>query len=322
MKPIIKTVFTFIATLTLIAGCSSEEEKIPSESTVEFEENGQSFKIVPLYEEFLDYTNEAKEDPSKNNKGEFYSRVIQPFLDSASEEEVSLSGGLDYSFYFYPTRKVQVLQENTIELLKHQDEINNAIKESLIKSANKLPGKNKTIFVRPVDPQDTIIKHMNGVAAITLSKDAIVIMLDPSFNKEMLEYTVAHEYHHSVFFEDKENEFSLLNGIIFEGKAESFASQIYPNIKAPWSEPLAVEEEKVVLEELKNNLESRSMDIYNQFFDGDFKKDIPMWSSYKIGLKITDSYLNNNPEDPIKEWTMMDGKEIVRGSDYSELIKD
>jgi outer membrane murein-binding lipoprotein Lpp len=42
------TVFTFIAALTLIAGCSSVEEKIPSESTGEFEENGQSFKIVPL----------------------------------------------------------------------------------------------------------------------------------------------------------------------------------------------------------------------------------------------------------------------------------
>ncbi|MGA9288211.1 MAG: DUF2268 domain-containing putative Zn-dependent protease [Anaerobacillus sp.] len=322
MKSFIMMLFTFIVASVVVAGCSSEEDKIPSQSTIEFEKNGQGFKVIPLYEEFLDYANEAIEDSSKNNKGEFYSKVTQPFLNYTSEENAILSGGLDYSHYFYPTGNAQALKENTIDLLMQQNEINNIIKQSLVKAATKLPGGKKTIFVRPIDPQASIIKRMNGVAAITLSKDAIVIMLDPSFKKEMLKYVVAHEYHHSLFLEESENDFSLLNGIIFEGKAESFASRLYPNISAPWSEPLSSEDEKVVLEKVRSNVDSRSVDIYNQFQDGNVNNNIPMWSNYKIGFKITESYLTNHPEVSIKDWTMKSGEEIVHGSDFSEIFEN
>ena len=322
MNSFIKMVFTFIVALVVITGCSSEEDKIPSQSTIEFEQNGQGFKVIPLYEEFLDYAIEAAEDSSKNNKGEFYSKVTQPFLNSASEENAILSGGLDYSQYFYPPGNAQALKENTNELLMQQNEINKLIKESLVKAATKLPGGKKTIFVRPINPQVSIIKQMNGVAAITLSNNAIVIMLDPSFEKEMLKYVVAHEYHHSIFFEDNENDYSLLNGIIFEGKAESFASRLYPDISVPWSEPLSSEEEKVVLEEVKSNVDSRSADIYSKFQNGNVNKDIPRWSNYKIGFKITESYITNHPELSIRNWTMKSGEEIVRGSDYGEILKN
>ncbi|KMM38459.1 DUF2268 domain-containing protein [Guptibacillus hwajinpoensis] len=322
MNSFIKMLFTFIVALVVITGCSNEEDKIPSQSTIEFEKNGQGFKVIPLYEEFLDYADEATEDSSKNNKGEFYSKVTQPFLNSASEENAILSGGLDYSQYFYPTGNAQALKENTNELLMQQNEINNIIKESLVKAATKLPGGEKTIFVRPIDPQVSIIKQMNGVAAITLSKDAIVIMLDPSFEKEMLKYVIAHEYHHSVFFEDSENDYSLLNGIIFEGKAESFASRLYPDVSVPWSEPMSSEEEKVVLEEVKSNVDSRSTDIYSQFQNGNVNKDIPRWSNYKIGFKITESYITNHPELSIRDWTVKSGEEIVHGSHFSEILRN
>jgi uncharacterized protein YjaZ len=309
--------------LLLIAACSNEEETLPSQTKLEFEENGQHFTIVPLYEEFLAYSRDAMEKPELNNKGELYTKVIQPFQQYMNEEDASLSGGLDYTPYFYPTRKAEALEEHTEKLLKRQDEINAIIQSSLEKSAEKLPGKDKTIVIKPSDPEDSrISSYMNGAGAVTVSKDVILLMLDPSFEKEMVNYVVAHEYHHSVFLEDDPGDANLLRSIIFEGKAESFASSLFPGVTAPWSEPLEPEEEKVVINYIRKNRESTSREIYNEFQNGSFVNGIPMWANYKIGHKITESYLNNHPQVPITEWTRMDEKQMVLGSDYSEIVHD
>jgi hypothetical protein len=36
----------------------------------------------------------------------------------------------------------------------------------------------------------------------------------------------------------------LLDSVILEGKADTFASIIYPDANAPWAEPLSPQEEK------------------------------------------------------------------------------
>ncbi|MDO6654570.1 DUF2268 domain-containing protein [Anaerobacillus sp. 1_MG-2023] len=311
--------------LILIVGCSSERDETPSQSSMKVELGGQSFKIIPLYEEVLEYTNEAMENTELNTSGEYYSKVTQPFLESASHEGASLTGGLDYSTYFSPTTSVQTLNEQTGKLLKKQEEVNKAIKASLTKSGESLEAENKTIYVMPVNPDyQNIQNEMKGVSAITVSKDVIVLFLSPTYDKEMLEYAVAHEYHHTVFLENpnRSGGMNLLNGFVFEGRADSFASQLYPEASPPWSEPLSTEEEKRVLEELREKSDSTNVELYNTFQNGDWKKDIPKWSNYKLGFKIVESYLRHHPEASMKEWTMMDEREIVRGSDYSELVSD
>ncbi len=311
--------------LILIVGCASDGNEVPSQSSKEFNVGGQSFKVIPLYEEVLDYTNEAMENTELNTSGEYYRKVTQPFLESASHEEASLTGGLDYSTYFSPTTSVQTLNEQTVELLKKQEEVNKAIEASLTKSIKSLGGENKTIYVMPVNPDyKTIQNEMKGVSAITVSKDVIVLFLSPTYEKEMLEYVVAHEYHHSVFLENQNGTegINLLNGFVFEGKADSFASHLYPEANPPWSEPLSAVEEKRVLEELRENSDSTNAEFYYAFQNGDLKKDIPKWSNYKIGFKIVESYLSHHPDVSIKEWTMMDESEMVRGSDYSELVSE
>ncbi|WLR59057.1 DUF2268 domain-containing protein [Guptibacillus hwajinpoensis] len=324
MGTLIKKLAICIA-LIVIVGCSNNGGETPSQSSMEFEVGGQSFKIIPLYEEVLDYTNEAMENTELNTSGEYYSKVTQPFLESASHEEASLTGGLDYSTYFSPTSSVQTLNEQTVELLKKQEEVNKAIKASLTKSGKSLEGENKTIYVMPVNPDyKNIQNEMKGVSAITVSKDVIVLFLSPTYEKEMLEYAVAHEYHHTVFLENpnRAGGMNLLNGFVFEGKADSFASQLYPEANPPWSEPLSAEEEKRVLEALREKSDSTNAELYSTFQNGDLKKDIPKWSNYKLGFKIVESYLRHHPEATMKEWTMMNEREMIRGSDYNELISE
>lgn len=322
---------TFIKKLVIgfaflfIVGCASDGNDIPSQSSKEFNVGGQSFKIIPLYEEVLDYTNEAMENTELNTSGEYYSKVTQPFLESASNEEASLAGGLDYSPYFSPTSSVQTLDEQTVKLLKKQEEVNKTIEASLTKSGKSLGGENKTIYVMPVNPDYKMIQNeMKGVSAITVSKDVIVLFLSPTYKKEMLEYVVAHEYHHSVFLENQNGAggMNLLNGVVFEGKADAFASRLYPEVNPPWSEPLSAMEEKRVLEELRDNRESTNAEFYDTFQNGNLKKDIPKWSNYKIGFSIVESYLRLHPDVSIEEWTIMDEREMVRGSDYRELVRD
>ncbi|RIW37410.1 hypothetical protein D3H55_05080 [Bacillus salacetis] len=322
MKQKLRTIVGLLL-LLMTAACSHEEEDLPSQKKVEFEEGGQQFTIVPLYEEFLDYSKNAEENPELNNKGELFTKVIQPFQSYMNEEDASLSGGMDYTPYFYPTRKAEAIKENTAELLERQDEINEIIKSALVKSAGKLSGDKKTIVVRPADPDDSSVSsYLNGAGAVTISKDVILLMLAPEFEKEMLEYVVAHEYHHSIFLEVDPKGVNLLNSIVFEGKAESFAVSVFPGVAAPWTEPMEPEEEKAVLEYLRNNKDSTSSEIYFEFQEGSFKKGIPMWANYKMGFKITESFLKNHPEVPVGEWTTMTGDEIVRGSDYPDLLEN
>lgn len=324
MGKLIKKLGVCIAFI-LIVGCSNDGNETPSQSSMEFNVGGQSFKIIPLYEEVLDYTNEAMENTELNTSGEYYSKVTQPFLESASNEKASLAGGLDYSTYFSPTTSVQTLDEQTVELLKKQEEVNKAIQASLTKSGKSLGGENKTIYVMPVNPDyKTIQNEMKGVSAITVSKDVIVLFLSPTYEKDMLEYAVAHEYHHSVFLENQNEAggMNLLNGFVFEGRADSFASHLYPEANPPWSEPLSTEEEKRVLEELRENSDSSNTELYYTFQNGDLKKDIPRWSNYKMGFKIVESYLRHHPDISIEEWTMMDESKMVLGSDYSELVSE
>jgi uncharacterized protein YjaZ len=107
---------------------------------------------------------------------------------------------------------------------------------------------------------------------------------------------------------------------ITEGKAESFANILYPEAKPPWTEPLSEEVEARVLKELKENADSTDWKIYNEFFIGNYAKGIPGWSNYKIGYQITESFIENNPNQLVLEWTKMEAKEIVKNSKYMDKI--
>jgi uncharacterized protein YjaZ len=197
----------FLSLFLLLVSCSNDRaqdkkynDRIPSQSSIKFTHNKQTFQIIPLYEEVLDYTTLVKGNPSLNNKKEYFDKVVEPFQQIASEKNVEIKS--NYFSYFAPTTDVQQLEENTIKLLQHQKQINQYIKESLISSAKLLSGSNKTIFIMPFNPEYTVfIQEMDGIAAWTLSKDVILLQMVPSFTEMALKYTVGHEYHHTIAME-------------------------------------------------------------------------------------------------------------------------
>lgn len=77
---------------------------------------------------------------------------------------------------------------------------------------------------------------------------------------------------------------------------------------------------KNALFELADKRSSFDPETYNDFMSGNDSKNIPKRASYMIGYKIMQSYLEQNPNTEMEEWTALDSKEIVQKSEYGYLI--
>jgi len=299
-------------------GIAKEENKLPSQKEVSFSYEGKNFHIIPFYEEVLAYTDFVKNNPSESNPGAYVEKVLKPL-----QEKSSLELPMEYTFTF--STEVEQFEQNTIQLLENQEQINALIEEALIKSAELLPGGDKNVYIMPLRPEDNfVISKMEGVSGFTYSDQDILIQLDTSFQKDMLQYVVAHEYHHAINIlanGDMAAFLTVLDLSLSEGKADSFARIVYPDKSPPWTEPLSEESKVIVLDEIKKNAESTSSNIYRDFFNGNSAKGIPLWSNYKIGYEITQSYLTNNPETSISYWTRLSSKNLLQNSEYKDLLK-
>lgn len=286
----------------------------------QFSHNSQVFEIIYFFEEVLEYTSRMEGNSLEQNQEDIYMEsVLKPF-----NEQSLLDITLDNSILLSPSWRIKELKENTIELIENQKRINKWIEEALLKSAELLPGKDTKIYIFPVNPEDWFtIYNMNGVGGVAYSESDFILFIDPSFTEESLKYTVTHEYHHIVNFlhNGEQSINSILDLIIIEGKADSFATILYPEIKVSWIEPLAEKEEVAILDELYKNINSSNLDNYDKFVEGNYAQGIPMWSNYKIGYQMTQSFIEKNPETSIEEWTKLDAKEIVKGSKYSHLLQ-
>ena len=191
--------FTLISFTFLLIGCTNETEKVESpsppsiQSPLVIKNNEQEFKIINYYQEYLDFLNEAKKQP--NDLEELYKQTVLAALrdDGFGYEETK-------SWTFSRPKDIESMKEYIDSLIDKQDLINETIIEALKKSADELPGGDKKVYVVPANPDFTAaMSEMNYVTGFTLNKNTILIVIDPSFEKEDLEYTVAHEYHHAIY---------------------------------------------------------------------------------------------------------------------------
>jgi uncharacterized protein YjaZ len=316
-----------ILPLFLLISCSEttikeqiKEGKIPSQISSEFTHKGQTFHIIPLYEEVLAYTAKAIDNPPVNTKNHYFEEVLEPFQNKLDENNAD--AGSYYFDYFFPTKDVKKLEENTADLLRKQQKINETVKASLIKSSDQIAGGDTIIFLLPGNPEMTVIPDdMEGVSGVTFSDEVILLQIDPSFTEKALKYTTAHEYHHTINMGLNGMKMEPLAGLsLNEGKADSFAKIVYPDYKAEWTVPLPEDSEEIVLAEFKKNLDSYDLSVYYEFFGGNPSKGLPHWSNYKIGFSILQDYLESHPEDSIEEWTRLGWKDILQGSEFKHLL--
>jgi len=296
--------------------CDSTNSNIQNK-TITFSQSDQQFSIVPFYLHMPKYIEKAKEN--RNQIDRIYKKLVYNpiWKDFASKGECSFLA----KFLKNPitdleglNSEIKVLSESGVEKI---------VKNALLKVSKILPGPNTMVYLQAIDP--TYKKYLPdsfqmGLAAHTFGSGRIFITIDPTAAdwKNNLNKVVAHEYHHSVWISRnfKTINFSLIEYLILEGRAESFAELVYPNIKSPWINIIGLEKEQSVWYSIKNALNSRDAELNLKIAVGD--KDIPFASAYIIGYRIMQEFLINNPHESIMEWTDIKAEEILLKSKYEE----
>lgn len=277
------------------------------------------FKVVLIDKEIKKYIKKAREnihDIDKLYKEIVFDPIWKNFASKGS-----------YSSLVSPLIKMPIkeidLLEKEIDLLINENVVQ--IVENALKKCNEnLSGIDTTVYILPAYPSNDFIKnYMNGVYAFTIGKGKILFQINPLSLKWKgdVPYTVAHEYHHSIWTINnfKWYGFNLLELIVFEGKADSFANILYPNFKANWNFALTNDEEQIIWNKIRTNLKNRNPNFHNKVLYG-YYDEFPLWSGYTIGYNIVQEFLKNNINISIEQWTNLSAKEILSKSNYENKL--
>lgn len=275
----------------------------------------QEFTIIPGYEGMASYVEAAKSDPDADLEELYREYVVDPYWEECA------AGGeyriLAERAIANPIEDIDDLAKNVTTIA--ETEIEQIVVEALEKSADVLPGPHTTVCIYASDPQLSW-GRMRGVRGFTAGTGKIWIQLSPEKDwLEWIPYTVAHEYHHSVWTENHFKWYkksNLLNYLIFEGRADSFAHYLYPDKLASWTTAISIDEEERQWEELRENLEKTEQEQKRDFMFGNRIRSIPTWTGYTIGFHIVQLYIENHPNVSIEEWTAMGADELFKESGY------
>jgi len=273
------------------------------------------FETVVMYDAFDEFIN--KSNDSKNDTDVLYKEIIldpvyEVFVDGGEYEKLTTHyigrtmRQLDDLAY-----KLVLLKEKNVEMI---------VNEALIKSNSHLAGINTTVYIVPsAGDYEQMTDQVGGVSGVTLGSGKILVLVDPTVDnwETVLLYVVAHEYHHSIWTSYKLGEFgiTLLDHLVFEGRADSFAHIVYPEVEVPWTSNIDSSTEKIIWKLIDDQLGKVNGEVINKVMFGD-GMDYPQWSGYTIGYHIVQNYLEKNPELNVEAWTNMSSSDILEKSGY------
>jgi len=199
--------------------------------------------------------------------------------------------------------------------------IQSVLTEKLDALQQALPGPPVTlcVLIAGDDTARFIGSQMNGVTGVTAGSGRVILLIDPgTVSDDALRYTLAHEYHHSWWTSNDTTapSFTLLDGLIFEGRADAFARLQHPAYIAPWTDRLTSQQ---VLEQwsvIQPQLDSQDPLLHQSvmFGGGQFSQ----WTGYAVGNEIVQDFIAANPDSAITEWGLMKATDLLAGSGFAE----
>ncbi len=291
----------------LNVGCSNEQNQ--SSKIVNSNESKMDikYKIVFLDKYIKDYINKF-EDGTINNKELFQETVFTPILQ---EYSVNFKNLLPKT-----VEDIDGLKEELSCLTKERDNIEKIIKDTLNKCNGLLhTNEDLSIYVLLEDPN--VFKRFNvPVRALTPTSGTMLLILNPIATDftTFLPYTVGHEYHHSVAMHNIEK-MTLVTQLMSEGKAETFAHILFPDVKSKLSDKLNENEEYKVWNEIKDNISSEDVNLISKILNGG-KDEVSLFGGYRLGYEIVQEFVNKNPNVNVNEWTSMKAEDILEKSGY------
>lgn len=298
-------------------GCEKESSEIETSK----QEAKPEFKVVLVDEEVREYITSAREN--KGDLDKLYREIVcEPIWNEIGRDE----GSFGWTIYYFNTIRKLDLLENEMDILVKEDVV--SMVEDTLEECNKfLPSVNTTVYIFPYDPTDrTFTYNARGVGSFTTFGRGreIFLFINPTHGgwKERIKYAVAHEYHHSTWMYKnyREYEVTLLDYLILEGRADSFANIVYPEAEVSHTTSISLSQERKLWEKIKPNLDSTDTNYNQKVIFGDYE-EFPHWTGYTIGYNIVQEYIKNNPKVSIEEWTNMEVKDILENSGYEKRLK-
>ncbi|WP_425571818.1 DUF2268 domain-containing putative Zn-dependent protease [Pontibacillus salipaludis] len=188
-----------------------------------------------------------------------------------------------------------------------EKQVEETIKQALIKSSNLLPTEKETaVCVFPTTN--------TTVPMFTVGAGKIIVLYNKYYDDISIKAGIAHEYHHSVWTEKYLTDnasTTVLDNLIFEGKAVMFEKIAYPDITfTPIDERYHQEHWESIENDFHKADFNRSMEIISG------GKGLPDLYGYSEGYKMVQSYLKLHPDLTPEEWTPIKALEIFNDGNY------
>jgi uncharacterized protein YjaZ len=209
-------------------------------------------------------------------------------------------------------KEIQVLQQNKNQIVE-------AIQGGLTESRRRLPAKAAPrVCAFYFQPDSPVRSRMHGVMAFTPSQSLMDLYVSPVPGwLPWVGYNVAHEYHHTQWMARNPSrdtfQFTLLEYLVFEGRADNFASQT-TGLSGDWSHALSAEQECTVFTSIRASLDQTGAILPKVMF-GWPGSGYPQWAGYTLGFGIVHSFLKLHP-DAVENWTNLSADDLFAASHY------
>lgn len=199
--------------------------------------------------------------------------------------------------------------------------LRDVVRATIARAEAKLPLPATRVSLR-ARPEATIPEL--GVGGFTdVVTGHVFVSMDPAFHdmqtalQTWLPLTLAHELDHAQRVLDGPGYGrTLLQNMVSEGLADSFAGQVFPGAPAiPWDHSLSLAAEHVVWAFARPRLgHVQNSGRHAMWFYGTGR--VPRWAGYTIGYDIVTSYLRAHPGATPASITDLPARRILRESSF------
>ncbi len=276
------------------------------------------YKVVFLDEYYTHYINQAKnnsEDLKQLHRDQIQIPIFQKYFMQS-----------EYASFIYQdlsnqSLNLQYLKKSIHGITSNKKKIEKMIIKSLQKCNTFLKTDEMNIYVIPPSSSlQEMIQKMGGIMGFTAGGKQILISIDTNIEgwEQLLQYAIAHEYNHAYWTKETFTtltRWTLLDYLIFEGKADYFAKFLYPNAKTPWTEALTTSKKQGLWQNLLPHLQNQDFGFHTEVMFGSQK--YPTWGGYSLGYDIVQSFLASNKSIPPKTWIRLTSEEVLEESSYN-----
>ena len=285
-----------------------------------FEQSGQEFRVILAYEGQARYLEEVKSDPDADTASLWREHVVGAYREDclAGEYERLAEGRLSE-----PVLDLERL-EDAVKALRGSN-VAQIVATALRRSARELTGSDTTIcvFVEGDRMAAYSREAAAGAGGFTAGSGKILLFVNPEGDwKQWTPYITAHEYHHAAWTHlwtgdhpGQEPLSDLVDYLIFEGRADSFARLLYPDKIAPWTHALNQEEEREQWKVMRADLHNADQNLWSRYAIGG--PATPRWILYTIGFHVVQRYLERHPDRGVRRWTAMEVHDLLEESGYA-----